>query len=92
MSKLDQLRATHAAGDARKALGIAARFPALGDAREAITAGWAAATNPRTYREMGRDPDALFRAGVAAMEARYGLSPSRSASPKSSPASTVPHA
>lgn len=72
MTKLAQLIAALRAYDAPKALSIAAKFPRLGDQRERIQRAHAAATNPRFYKELGRDPNALVRDGIAALHERYG--------------------
>lgn len=74
-TKLAKLTAAYAAGDYVGALRIAAKFPQLGAEKEPITRAWAAHQNPGFYREIGHDPDALFRAGVAAIARRYGLTP-----------------
>ena len=71
-TKLSRLLALLASGDEEGAMRIAARFPDLGLQKEAITRGWDARQNPRLYRQLGRDPEALWRAGVEALRARYG--------------------
>lgn len=71
-TKLSQLVALMEAGEYRKALAFAARFPRLGDQRDAILSGHQAATNPRWYKALGKDPEAIYQAGVAALHARYG--------------------
>ena len=43
------------------------------DASAAIRKGWAAHTNPDTYRDMGHDPDALYTAALRAIARRYKL-------------------
>ena len=53
------------------ALRIAARFPQLGEHKNAITQGWAAHTNPGFYSQLGKDPAALVIAGIVAVHARY---------------------
>ena len=72
-SKLSKIRDALAAGRDRDALRIAAKFPQLGEHRDRITKGWAAAQNPDFYREIGCDPDALERDAVAAIRERYGI-------------------
>ena len=72
-TKLSQIRDALAAGRGRDALRIAARFPQLGEHKERITKGWAAATNPAFYIELGLDPDELFKDGIQALKERYGL-------------------
>ena len=85
-SKLAALRAAWAAGDHRTALKLAAAFPRLGKQKDVITAAHAAAANPRTYREMNKDPDALYAAGLAAVADKYGLPPAEDATAKKKPA------
>jgi len=57
----------------RQALKLAATWPRLGKHRDAIRGGWAAATNPVFYRQLGKDPDGMYTAGVLAVAERYGL-------------------
>ena len=72
-SKLSGLRALFAAGDHRGAIGVAAKFGRLGAERDAILSAWGAIQNPRLYRQLGKDPDALVAAGIAALVAKYRL-------------------
>ena len=69
--KIDQLIAAMRGGDYRAALRVAARFPRLGEHRDAIVRGWQALQTPEFYREIGRDPEALVASGVAALQERY---------------------
>ena len=62
-------------GDYRNALKTVAAWSRLGDARDDIRTGWAAVGSPDMYREMGRDPDALYVAGLDAVARRYDLPP-----------------
>lgn len=73
MTKLAKIKQALLAGDQVAALRIAAKFPDLGEHREAITRAWASLQSPQFYREIGRDPEALFTAGVAAIRQRYGI-------------------
>lgn len=60
-------------GEWARALSLANTFRLL--PREilvAIRKGHAARTNPRLYRGMGQDPDALVAAGKAAILQQYG--------------------
>jgi hypothetical protein len=59
-------------GDWRLALRIAARFPRLGEHREAIVRGHEACTNPRFYKQLGYDPEKLKADGRRALTDRYG--------------------
>lgn len=72
-TKLAKLKAKLAAGDHAGALRIAAKFPQLGAEKEAITRAWQAIQSPGFYREVGKDPDELIRAGVAAIRTRYKI-------------------
>lgn len=72
-TKLSKLKAALAAGDETGALRIAAKFPQLGEHKEAITRAWNAVQSPDLYRQMGRDPVALVAAGIAAIRERYKL-------------------
>ena len=60
-----------AAGDWRRAVAFAARFPQLGEHRGAILDAQLAYTNPAFARGVRKDPDALIAAGIAALQARY---------------------
>ncbi len=72
-TKLNKLKLMWAAGDYRGALKLAASWPRLGDDKSVITCGWSALQNEKLYRQMGRDPVALYRAALAAVATRYGL-------------------
>jgi hypothetical protein len=70
-TKLSIIKRHLAAGEAREALRIAARFPDLGAERAAILDAHSAFTNPGFLRQIGKDPEALIAAGVAALARRY---------------------
>ena len=70
-TKIEQLRAYMRQGDYRRALRLAAGWPRLGDAKEAIQRGWAAMNNPGFYREIGKDPEELVRLGIDAIRSKY---------------------
>lgn len=67
------LAALMRAGDWRRALALAARFPTLGDERQAILDARTAATSPGFLRQIGKDPEELLEAGRAALLRRYPL-------------------
>ena len=73
MTKLDQMKALWAAGDRRNALRMAASWPMLGEHKDAIQRGWAATVNPGFYRQLGKDPEVVQKAGLEALAERYGL-------------------
>lgn len=74
LSKRDELKQLLDAGKYRAALKLAASAPRLLQTHaDAIRTGYAAASNPAFYRELGRDPDDLVASGVAAIRARYDI-------------------
>lgn len=70
-TKISILRERASAGDWVGAMRLAARFPSLGGEREAITRAWDSRQSPALYRQLGRDPDALWEAGILALRRRY---------------------
>ena len=72
VTKLSQLKAAMRAGDWELALRLAARFPRLGDQAAAIQRAHEAYSNPRFYKQIGKNPEALKEAGKKALIARYG--------------------
>lgn len=74
VTKLSLLRDAAAAGDWRRAIAIAARFPRLDAAHKAaIERAHMAYTNPHFVRQTGRDVAACIAAGQAALTAAYRL-------------------
>lgn len=72
-TKLSILQAAFEAGNFKKAVAIAARFPELGKERNAILDAHTAFTNPRWVVGLGKDVDACIAAGVEALRTRYGF-------------------
>ena len=72
-TKLSKLRAAAAADDWEKALSIAAKFQRLGGHKAAIVRAHEAVANPGFYAQIGKDPTALFDAGISALRERYEL-------------------
>ncbi len=70
---LQKLKDYWAAGNYRAALKLAAGWPRLGKHRGTILSGWGAACNPNFYRQLNKDPDFLYTAGLNAVAARYDL-------------------
>lgn len=70
-TKLSKLVAAALAGDWQTAIRIAARFPDLGEQRDAIKRAHEVQFNPAFYQQLGFEPEALFAAGVEALKARY---------------------
>lgn len=71
-TKLSKVKAAYEAGNYQLALRLAAKFGDLGDQRDAIKSGHECYANAKFYRQLGKDPDALKRAGAAALALRYG--------------------
>jgi hypothetical protein len=72
-TKLQTLKDAAYCGDWQKAFSIAARFPRLGDHRNAVLDAHSAYTNPRFLVQVGRDVDACIAAGKLALINAYGL-------------------
>jgi len=70
---LQKLKDLWATGDYRAALKLAAGWPRLGRHKDAIQSGWLAASNPDFYRQLKKDPEATYAAGVVAIAERYKL-------------------
>lgn len=72
-TKLEKLKKMWAADDYRAALKLAASWPSLGAHKGKIQQGWTAATNESIYRQMGKDPSALYQTALTAVAERYRL-------------------
>jgi hypothetical protein len=72
-SKLLKVRAMLAVGDEYGALRLVKSFPVLGPEKETILRGWCARQSPLFYKQLGYDPDALWRDAVAAVRAKYNI-------------------
>lgn len=70
-TKLSAVTAAMDAGDWKRAIALAAKFPRLGEERNAILDAHGAYTNPRFAAQMGKDLDALKLGGINALRARY---------------------
>ena len=69
--KIDVLAAMMRSGDWEKAIKFAAKFPRLDKHRGAILSASSALLSPTLYEQMGRDPEALVAAGIAALKDRF---------------------
>ena len=69
--KIDLLHNAMNAKDWKKAVSIAARFPRLGEAKEAIERAQMAYTNPRFLVQLGRDVDTCISNGITALLTFY---------------------
>ena len=72
-TKLSQLKDAYYAGNAAKAIRIAAKFHDLGAHRNAILDANIALTNPRWTIAMKRDVDQTIASGIEALRIRYSL-------------------
>jgi hypothetical protein len=72
-TKLSAVKNHMRAGQWQEAIRLAARFPRLGSERAAILDAHGAYTNPRFLTQVGKDIDALKRAGQQALLERYGI-------------------
>ena len=69
--KIDVLAAMMRNGEWDKAIKFAAKFPRLDKHRGAILTASSALLSPTLYEQMGRDPEALVAAGIAALKDRF---------------------
>lgn len=70
--KVDDLLHAMRWGEWARAIRIAAKWPRLGEHREAIMGAAAALLSPAFYVSLGKDPQAMIDDGIAALKARYG--------------------
>ena len=72
-TKLSIVKRHMGAGEWQAAIRIAARFPRLGEHRNAILDAHGAYTNPRFFAQIGKDIEALKASGQRALLDRFGL-------------------
>lgn len=72
ITKSDKVRKLLAEGQDLDALRIAKDFRFLKDLKLVIQRGWSAYQNPNFTRQLGRDPDEMLRAAIAALRTLYG--------------------
>jgi hypothetical protein len=70
-TKIAKLRTFAAAGNWRAAMAIAAKFPSLGLHKTAIMGAWEAFIRPDFQRQLGKNPEQLISAGIAALKEKY---------------------
>ncbi len=70
--KIDTLITLMRTGDWPAALSLASKFPRLGPHGPVIKRAHEACCWPGFYRQLGRNPEQLLRAGVKALMERYG--------------------
>ena len=71
VTKLSKLKEAAACGDWRLAVSIAAKFPVLGKHKAAIMSAQEAYARPDFQRQVGKDPEQLKAAGIAALKEKY---------------------
>lgn len=71
-TKLSKVKADMDAGNWGDAILRAAKFGDLGEQKADILKAREALLRPVFQRQIGRDPNALISAGVAALQERYG--------------------
>lgn len=72
-TKLSKLKTALENGDIAKAISIAAKFPNLGQERNAILDAHTAITNPRWVKGLGKDVGVCIDKGVESLIAKYGV-------------------
>lgn len=72
-TKLQNLKDAAAAGDWRKAIAIAARFPRLGAIRCDVLDAHTAYTNPRFLAQIGKEAEVCKEAGKLALIGAYSI-------------------
>lgn len=71
VTKTEKLRSALREGRSIDALRIAKGFRALGPYKTVIQRGWDAHVNPRFASQLGRDPEQLVGAAIAALHLLY---------------------
>lgn len=72
-TKLETLKEAYNAGDYRKALSIAAKFPRLGEEKDTIMLAQGCITNPSFYKQIGKDIDKCINEGIEALRVKYDI-------------------
>ena len=70
-TKASRLKDFMLAGEWDKALSLAAKFPKLGEHKDAIVKGHEANVHASFYSQLGKDPAKLRMAGIEALQQRY---------------------
>ncbi len=72
-TKLSILKENAANGEWRKVISMASKFPRLGKDRNVILDAQLAYTNPRFAKQIGKNPEELIAAGIAAIKIKYRI-------------------
>jgi hypothetical protein len=70
-NKSDKIRQMLADGETRKAVSVASMFFDRSAETQLYKQAQAAINNPSFYRQIGKDPDAIFAAAVDALNHRF---------------------
>lgn len=70
-TKSDIIKDALANGDTRKAISVASKFFDRSEETQLYKQAQAAIGNPRFYRQIGKDPDAIVDAAVTRLRARF---------------------
>jgi hypothetical protein len=73
-SKLARVREAMASNDWKRAIRLAARFPALGEHGPVIRRANDAINNPRLYKQLGHDLEEIRMKAIAALKQRFSKS------------------
>lgn len=73
MKKIDVLKELINANEWQKAISLAAKFPRLGEHKEAITRAHMAYTNPRFLVQIGKNVEECKQSGCDAIIAAYKM-------------------
>ncbi len=71
--KIGRVRALWGRGDRLGALAAANKIQRLGEDGTTIRKGYSAMRNPDFYRQLGKNPEEMVRAALAAMVSRFAL-------------------
>lgn len=71
--KIDKLKNAARAGDWISAISIASKFGELGKHKAAIMQAREAYCRPSFQKQIGKDPQNLIAAGIAALKERYNV-------------------
>lgn len=72
-TKLDLLKEAFLAGDYKKAISIASKFPRLGKEKDIIMLAQGCINNPSFYKSIGKDIDMAINNGIEALRVKYEI-------------------
>jgi len=71
VSKSDRIRSLLKAGMSDEALSIAAKFYDASDDTKAYKRAVSAKNNPSFYKQIGKDPDEIYKNGLTLIQSRF---------------------